>query len=84
MPVNKSLCIGCYTYENNMCMVKVSCTKKGIKKICPCINCLIKMLCDSPCQEYREYEKFLGIEMGVYVTENNEQSFFTMQLNKKD
>ena len=61
MPVSKKLCIckGCRTYENNMCLVNSSTIKNGVKKMCPCVECLIKTMCNSECEDYKLYTEFI-------------------------
>ena len=44
------ICSGCLTYEKvDMCL------GYKLKDIsCPCIICLIKIMCDTPCQDYED------------------------------
>jgi hypothetical protein len=59
MPVSRKLCKGCDTHENNICFINPSTLRQGIKKMCPCITCLIKVMCTKECREYGEYEVFI-------------------------
>ena len=55
MSISRKLCIGCDTYKNNVCLVEPTIIRKGIKKMCPCRTCLVKVMCDNTCKEYKEY-----------------------------
>lgn len=59
MQINRKLCKGCATYEDNVCLMDPSIIRNGIKKMCPCITCLIKGMCKNECREYWEYEGFI-------------------------
>lgn len=70
MSVNRKLCRGCRTYENNVCLVHPSTIRNSIKKMCPCIECLIKGMCNSECKDYMLYEEFIK-SMLRYITKLN-------------
>lgn len=47
------ICKGCLMHENGVC--------SGYKKntiACPCITCLVKVMCTNSCIEYIEYLKW--------------------------
>ena len=46
-------CEGCYT--NSSCYTYSKYTEINAHLKCPCIKCLIKMICDNPCHEYHEF-----------------------------
>ena len=52
--MNTNSCKGCLLYENNMYCG----TRKSPNRInCPCQNCIIKVMCNTGCQDYRDCEK---------------------------
>lgn len=63
MPVNRKHCKGCHTYENMACSIGASTTKNGIKEMCPCIDCLVKAMCETECQEHMEYRGLVNMEL---------------------
>jgi hypothetical protein len=61
--IDEDICKGCWEFElgyeghPSWCPVV---PQKGDKS-CPCILCLVKMLeCDSPCDEWYEYDDFVN------------------------
>ncbi len=67
MSGSRKLCKGCATYKNKIknnkkyhviCLTDPITTIKGIKKICPCVKCLVKMVCSSDCEDYSKYYAF--------------------------
>ena len=50
--MNKELCEGCFSVENGEC-VSASDTVEGE---CPCVNCLIKMVCTVGCESYKVFD----------------------------
>jgi len=53
---NRKTCKGCCTHEENICSVDPSIKRQGIKLMCPCLNCIIKMVCISECDSFASYE----------------------------
>ena len=53
--MNTNNCKGCLLYETD----SVGCITRNSPNIinCPCNNCIIKMLCKTGCQEYKDCEK---------------------------
>jgi hypothetical protein len=49
-------CKGCRTYELYPCRILSTTIEKGIKLLCPCIECLIKPICLIGCDDYDKYE----------------------------
>jgi hypothetical protein len=47
----KEYCRGCYAYYQYDCMV----LPKYKEKMCPCIECLIKMVCQKSCYKFKAY-----------------------------
>ncbi len=51
--MNINDCKGCLVYEKN-----IYCTiKKSPTIMCPCTNCIVKMICNIPCSDYKDCEK---------------------------
>ncbi len=61
----KEVCKGCYTFMS----IHTDCPSELIKKSdkCPCAMCLIKGVCDTPCEEYSNFSD--GIEIRSYSEE---------------
>ncbi len=49
-------CKGCYTFEKHYCL----CTKYS--EWCPCIICIIKMICTESCGERMDFRDRVEIE----------------------
>ena len=51
-------CKGCYSWESNNVLEKIICTCniKMMEGSCPCKTCLIKVMCMSGCEKYKEYK----------------------------
>lgn len=67
--INKmdELCEGCTTYERFIKKegIYTSCDGYLIQDTeCPCINCLIKIMCVDICEEFHEREKEIWRRMG--------------------
>jgi hypothetical protein len=48
------------TYGCDGCYVKNTCVTEG-RDIsgCPCLICLIKMVCDNPCEEFETFHDYM-------------------------
>jgi hypothetical protein len=70
--LRRKICRGCYTYESYLKYIKdyndedfPICSIKPIVggKVCPCVSCLVKMVCENTCNNLElhikagEYEK---------------------------
>ena len=46
-------CQGCKSYETGVCY----CVEHQLKasRKCPCIVCLVKMMCEDRCEDYQHY-----------------------------
>jgi len=64
----------------NGCILKYECkwplSLNG--KECPCMNCLIKVVCprSGACEAYREYENFLRITLGSSFISGHGSGFY--------
>jgi hypothetical protein len=60
------LCSGCTTYERGIREgFKIECDGYSIQDTkCPCINCLIKVMCWDICEEFHEREKDIWRKLG--------------------
>jgi hypothetical protein len=49
-------CQGCLMYDNPMSLKNVRCffIRTKYEKYCPCCSCLVKVVCEDPCQERRD------------------------------
>lgn len=34
------------------------------KKTCPCVNCIVKIMCEEPCQKFIDYQRKYSIFQG--------------------
>ncbi len=50
-------CKGCYSKSRNNICVRMHHYKNGI---CPCVTCLIKVMCMEACDEYRKFWRGMG------------------------
>ena len=52
-------CEGClaYTYSDGSEMVCCYESKYNINGECPCVKCIVKMMCLSICDDYKEFRK---------------------------
>jgi len=41
-------CPSCRMYDNGECIV----IQEGVSSICPCKECIIKIMCEEPCKEF--------------------------------
>ncbi len=64
MKVNKeSLCRGCRDYIATRDSCKQDISRKFFNKVqCPCVICLIKPMCNTPCEPFDEYDKLVSEE----------------------
>jgi len=66
-------CKGCLTYELSICFLNFSTVRRrSIKRICPCVNCLIKVMCSSECEQYIDYREFIGEDINMNYNMNKE------------
>jgi len=51
------LCNGCGVFTIKESGIRLNCDQlpKSKDKFCPCITCLIKMICTKACKEFRKY-----------------------------
>lgn len=53
-------CKGCRMYNRYMSNCEIGIIPHVSKtKHCPCINCLLKMICNDACKEYQKYSKLI-------------------------
>ena len=77
------LCFGCNTYEYNICLIKPTIIRRGVKKMCPCITCLIKGMCTQECKEYLEYEDFIkDREDSIYNHITNKENLYQTAMRR--
>ena len=64
----KDTCKGCYTYieiENAITRGKVCRPNKGDID-CPCLKCIIKMMCRNPCLQFDSYRTIDYVRIQSY------------------
>lgn len=75
LELRRSVCKGCLTYEtmneDQLCPVP----HKINRKPCPCSKCMIKMVCEDTCDEFRLYK-------GTFVSRNWKQGHRTSATHK--
>lgn len=54
--MDKEICKGCQTYEDNVCMYSPKIKRNEKELFCPCIICLIKGMCTDACDVSLEYD----------------------------
>jgi len=57
-------CADCHSYSYNVQYGYInSCDLEPHykNKICPCVNCIVKVNCSEECGEYNEYEQYFGL-----------------------
>jgi len=61
-----TICNGCFcsalakasgTDLNLVCHGKPTSYYKDMLTVCPCSDCLVKMVCQDPCKKYKSYKK---------------------------
>jgi hypothetical protein len=55
-------CKGCYTYhyyDNNTLFSNGCIHSQYNEGLCPCTDCVVKMMCNSPCEKYVRYNLIL-------------------------
>jgi hypothetical protein len=59
-----NICEGCYTYDE---LDPDSCIVLGDKKEdkCPCLSCLIKVICERSCEEMTKLSESIYIKKGT-------------------
>ena len=65
----ESNCNGCNELYHNYCQSNLmySITKDGKKIYCPCLECLIKGMCNTSCEAFTEYcGDIIAIERSKY------------------
>jgi hypothetical protein len=56
-------CHGCLVGYNSD--VYCSPRERGFEKNCPCVNCLIKPICDQPCEKYDLFLFIVNAELRI-------------------
>lgn len=54
-------CKGCTVYEDQICAIRLN-PRISETLQCPCMNCLVKIMCIGVCQEFNTYVKISGKE----------------------
>jgi len=57
--MSKYPCKGCLVYEASRRGKFISCDAldRGIQQYCPCVNCVVKVMCHEGCEDYRNFKK---------------------------
>ena len=50
--MNTNNCKGCRTYHE----LYPCCIPIGVKLLCPCVECIVKPICLTACQDFSDYE----------------------------
>lgn len=61
--IRKAICKGCFTYSNCDLQCSIKPITNGIR--CPCSTCIIKMMCNEPCDKLHQYRG------GYYIDKAN-------------
>jgi len=56
MAYKRTICKGCRTCENNICLYPPKIKRNKKELFCPCLICLIKGMCTNACDKSIEYD----------------------------
>lgn len=48
-------CEGCHSYNKESPMCQAGVIQEVREYLCPCLDCLIKMVCVKPCEPFKKY-----------------------------
>ena len=52
-------CTGCADFGHDCCNSEPSILVEGVSLICPCRECIVKMICEDACEEFRHHTKLV-------------------------
>lgn len=61
-PINS--CEGCYTYRirtEHKLIPECTATSNDMISKCPCIECIIKVICSNECQGFRDFRDYIRL-----------------------